>query len=241
MENILLKYMSNRVITENGDSLPNDLGPVITLSRLTGCDARQVAALLTDALNHKFNTTKWKWIDKDIIYAIAKELNTDTQRVENFYEGIELSSISEMIMAFSGGSVSDLRVKKAIRDIVLSMCKDGFLILVGRGGVSIAHEIADALHIKLIAPFYWRVENVMKKKEMNLETAEEYVVDTDEKRFNLISTFLDKKPLNIDYLFDATINRSSFTLGNIVDVILSMYEKKVCTQIAERKKFQRIF
>ena len=220
---------------------PVDDGPVITLSRLTGCDARQVAAILADDLNHKFNTTKWKWVDKDIIYAIAKELNTDTQRVENFYKGIELSGISEMIMAFSGGFVSDLRVKKAIRDTVISICKEGFIILVGRGGVSIAHEIDDALHIRLIAPFYWRVENVMKKKEMNIDTAEEYVIDTDEKRFNLISAFLDKKPLNIDYLFDATINRSSFTLGNIAEMILSMYEKKVCTQIAERKKLQRIF
>ena len=219
---------------------PADDGPVITFSRLTGCDARQVAAILADALNHKFNTTKWKWVDKDIIYAIAKELNTDTQRVENFYKGIELSNISEMIMAFSGGFVSDLRVKKAIRDVVLSICKEGYIILVGRGGVSIAHEIADALHIRLIAPFYWRVENVMKKKEMNIETAEKYVVDTDEKRFNLIHAFLDKKPLNIDYLFDATINRSSFSIQETADMILSMYEKKICRQIEERKKTRLI-
>ena len=219
---------------------PSDDGPVITISRLTGCDARQVAANLADDLNHKYNTTKWRWVDKDIIYAIAKELNTDTQRVENFYKGIELSNISEMIMAFSGGFVSDLRVKKAIKDVVLSMCKEGFVILVGRGGVSVAHQIPDALHIRLIAPFYWRVENVMKKKEMDIETAEEYVVDTDEKRFNLIQAFLDKKPLNIDYLFDATINRSAFTIQDTSNLILSMYEKKVCRQIAERKKLNRI-
>ncbi|TAL75458.1 MAG: cytidylate kinase-like family protein [Bacteroidetes bacterium] len=219
---------------------PADDGPVITISRLTGCDARQVAAILVDELNRKYGTTKWKWVDKDIIYNIARELNTDTQRVENFYKGIELSNLSEMIMAFSGGFVSDLRVKKAIKDIVLSMCKKGFIILVGRGGVSIAHEITDALHIRLIAPFYWRVENVMKKKEMNIETAEEYVVDTDEKRFNLIQTFLDKKPLNIDYLFDATINRSSFRIQEIADLIVSLYEKKVGRQIAERKNKNRI-
>jgi cytidylate kinase len=219
---------------------PTEDGPVITLSRLTGCDAREVAAILADALNHRFNTTKWKWVDKDIIYAIAKELNTDIQRVENFYKGFELSSISEMIMAFSGGFVSDLRVKKAIRDVVLSICKEGYIVLVGRGGVSIAHEIADALHIRLIAPFYWRVENVMKKKEMNIETAEKFVIDTDEKRFNLIHTFLDKKPLNIDYLFDATINRSSFSIPDIADMILSMYEKKICRQIEERKKTRLI-
>ena len=219
---------------------PTEDGPVITLSRLTGCDARQVAAILADALNHRFNTTKWKWVDKDIIYAIAKELNTDIQRVENFYKGFELSSISEMIMAFSGGFVSDLRVKKAIRDVVLSICKEGYIVLVGRGGVSIAHEIADALHIRLIAPFYWRVENVMKKKDMNIETAEKFVIDTDEKRLNLIHTFIDKKPLNIDYLFDATINRSSFSIPDIADMILSMYEKKICRQIEERKKMRLI-
>lgn len=215
---------------------PADDGPVITISRLTGCDARQVAANLADSLNHKFGISKWKWVDKDIIYSIAKELNTDAQRVENFYKGYELSNISEMIMAFSGGFVSDLRVKKAIKDVVLSMCKEGYIILVGRGGVSIARGIADALHIRLVAPFYWRVENVMKKKAMNMETAEKFVVDTDEKRFNLIQTFLDKKPLNIDYLFDATINRGSFSIEDIADMIVSMYEKKVSRQIERRKK-----
>lgn len=211
-------------------------GPVITISRLTGCDARNVATLLVDDLNHKTGTNKWKWVDKDIIYAIARELNTDTQRVENFYKGIELSNMSEMIMAFSGGFVSDLRVKKAIKDVVLSMCKEGYIILVGRGGVSIAHDIVDSLHIRLIAPFYWRVENVMKKKEMDIEAAEEYVVDTDEKRFNLIHTFLDKKPLNIDYLFDATLNRSSFTIQQIAEIICSMYDWKIGSHKAERKK-----
>jgi cytidylate kinase len=220
---------------------PADDGPVITISRLTGCDARQVAAILAEELNRKFKTTKWRWLDKDIIYAIAKELNTDTQRVENFYKGIELSNISEMIMAFSGGFVSDLRVKKAIRDVVRTICKEGYIILVGRGGVVLANDISDALHIRLVAPFYWRVENVMKKKSMDLETAEEYVVDTDEKRFNLVQSFLEKKPLNIDYLFDATLNRGSFSIQEIADMILLMYEKKVCRQIADRKKVTRIF
>jgi cytidylate kinase len=229
-------YFDGRYRESILNKAPADDGPVITISRLTGCDARQVAAILADNLNHKFGISKWKWVDKDIIYSIAKELNTDAQRVENFYKGYELSNLSEMIMAFSGGFVSDLRVKKAIRDVVLSMCKEGYLILVGRGGVSIAMEIADALHIRLVAPFYWRVENVMKKKKINMETAEKFVVDTDEKRFNLIQTFLDKKPLNIDYLFDATINRSSFSIEDIADMIVSMYAKKVSAQIEKRKK-----
>ena len=81
----------------------------------------------------------------------------------------------------------------------------------------------------------------MKKKTMDIEAAEEYVVDTDEKRFHLIQAFLEKKPLNIDYLFDATINRSSFTIQEISELILAMYDKKVTRQISERRKLKNVF
>jgi cytidylate kinase len=211
-------------------------GPVITISRLTGCDARQVAEAVVNNLNGKYSTNKWKWVDKDIIYNIAKELNTEPERVENFYKGIELSNLSEMIMAFSGNFISDLRVKKAIKDVVLSMCKEGHLVIVGRGGVSIAQDIQDSLHVRLVAPFYWRIENVMKKKNIDIEKAEEFVVETDEKRFNLIQTFLDKKPLTIDYLFDATINRASFSIQETAEFITEMYTKKISRNIFERNK-----
>ncbi len=216
----------------------SDDGPVITISRQTGCDAREIAASIVDRLNLKLNTNKWKWVDKDIIYSIARELNTDTQRVENYYEGIKLSNLSEMIMAFSGGFVSDLRVKKAIKDIVLSISKEGNVVIVGRGSVSIAHEIKDSLHIKLVAPFSWRVQNVMRKKDMNALTAEKYVIETDAKRNDLINTFLDKKTTNIESLFDLTLNRESFSIQDSADIIVSMYDRKVLRQMAERTKIR---
>ena len=75
-------------------------GPVITISRLTGCDGREVADTLVRELNERDEAARWRWIDKDIIYTIARELNTDAERVENFYKGNELSDFSEMIMAF---------------------------------------------------------------------------------------------------------------------------------------------
>ncbi|HPY67224.1 MAG TPA: cytidylate kinase-like family protein [Bacteroidales bacterium] len=215
-------------------SSAND-GPVITISRQTGCDARQVAEKVVDLLNRAGGTPKWRWVDKDIIYAIAKELNTDTQRVETFYKGIEFSSMSEMIMAFSGGYISDLKVKKTIKDVVYTMAKEGYIVFVGRGGVSIAQGITDSLHVRLIAPFYWRVSNVMRKKNMDIESAEEYIIETDRRRFNLIAAFLEKKPVNIDYLFDVCINRHSFSIEDISKLLVSLYETKVGKHVAQRR------
>ena len=89
-----------------------------------------------------------------------------------------------------------------------------------------------------MGPFYWRVENVMRKKNMDIGTAEKYVIETDEKRHDLIQTFLDKKSKNMESLFDVTINRVSFTLNETADHIISMYETKVLKQMHERKKIK---
>jgi cytidylate kinase len=209
-------------------------GPVITISRQTGCDGREVAATIVENLNLRSGVQRWRWVDKDVIYAIARDLNIDSQRIENYYEGIKLSNLSEMIMAFSGGFVSDERVKKAIRDVVLSICKEGHIVLVGRGAVSIARNVMNALHIRLVAPFYWRVDNVMKKKNLGIEAAEKYIIETDEKRYDLIQTFLDKKTPNIETLFDASVNRMSFSKAETSDLIISMFEKKFSQKISER-------
>jgi len=223
----IFDYFDTRYRAEMLGRPVDQTGPVITVSRLTGCDGREVAAALAALLNLRHNTNKWKWIDKDIIYHAAHELKTDTNRVETYYQGKTMNDMSEMIMAFSGSFVSDSSVKKAIREVVLSIAREGHAVIIGRGGVAITRDMINALHIRLVAPLYWRVENVMKKKGMIIEKAEEYVIETDEKRNKMIVSFLDKKPQTLDYLFDATLNRSSFSIDQLSAFILDMYEAKL--------------
>jgi cytidylate kinase len=227
----IFDYFDTRYRAEMLGRPIDQTGPVITISRLTGCDGREVAAALAALLNLRHNTTKWRWIDKDIIYHAAHELKTDTNRVETYYQGMTMNDMSEMIMAFSGSFVSDSSVKKAIREVVLSIAREGHAVIIGRGGVAITRDMTNALHIRLVAPIYWRVENVMKKKGMIIEKAEEYVIETDEKRNKMILSFLDKKPQAIDYLFDSTLNRSSFSIDQLSALILDMYEAKLGKKI----------
>ncbi|MFZ2340461.1 MAG: cytidylate kinase-like family protein [Bacteroidales bacterium] len=231
-------YFDERYRQSVLNSPASEDGPVITISRLTGCDARETAALIVEKLNSIHKTTKWKWVDKDIIFSIAKELNIDTQRVESYYKGLKLSNLSEMILAFSGGFVSDLRVKKAIKDVVLSICKEGHIVLVGRGSVSIAHNVKDSFHVRLVAPYEWRVDNVMRKKEMSKDIAQKFVTDTDEKRDDLIRTFMDKRVKNIECLFDVTLNRQTFSIAAIADLVVSMFDRKVAEGKAGKEKIK---
>jgi cytidylate kinase len=223
----IFDYFDTRYRAEMLGRPIDQTGPVITISRLTGCDGREVAAELVARMNLRYNTNRWKWVDKDIIYHAAHELKTDTNRIETYYQGMTMSDMSQMIMAFSGTFVTDSSVKKAVKEVVLSIARDGYAVIIGRGGVSITRDMANALHIRLVAPLYWRVENVMKKKGMVIEKAEEYIIETDEKRYKMIVDFLDKKPQSIDYLFDAILNRSSFNREQLSSLIVTMYEAKM--------------
>ena len=222
-----LDYFDKRYSEGSKKGRQENCGPVVTISRQTGCDAVAVAKRLASKLNRRYETSGWHWIDKEVLLSTARQLRTDTSRVKSYIAGHELSGLSEMLMAVSGRYVSDMKVRKAIREVLQAICNEGEAIIVGRGGVSVARGVVNSLHIRLVAPFYWRVENIMKKRNLSIEAAEEFVVDTDEKRYNLIVNFLDKKPLNLDYLFDATINRSAYSVDQIAEIITMMYGKRM--------------
>jgi cytidylate kinase len=221
------KYFDERYRRDVLKDTSENFGPVITISRLTGCDAAAVAKCLIKRLNKEDNTTNWRWIDKEILLNAARELDTGASNIESYVKRHHLSGFSEMLMAISGKYISDDKVRKTIKEVVLTISKEGYVVLVGRGGVAITGSVKRALHVRLVAPFYWRVENIVKKKELDIEAAEEFVVDTDEKRHNLIISFLDKKPVTLDYLFDVTINRSSFSVEQIAEILCVLYKKKM--------------
>lgn len=223
----LYKYFDNRYREQVLRDSSQDYGPVITISRQTGCDAVAIAKRLVSCLNKENDKVKWKWVDKEILSETARELDTGTHNVESYVKRDQLSGFSEMLMAISGRYLSDAKVKKTIKEVVLSICREGHVVMVGRGGVSLTRTVKSALHVRLVAPFYWRVENIIRKRDINIEAAEEFVVDTDEKRYKLIINFLDKKPLNLDYLFDVTFNRSSFNVDQIAQTICLLYKKRM--------------
>ncbi len=216
------RYRGN-ILKDSSDAY----GPIITISRLTGCDAVAIARRMVIKLNREENTTKWRWIDKEILLNTARELETGAHNVESYVKRNQLSGFSEMLMSISGKYISDAKVRKTIKEVVLTICKEGYVVLVGRAGVAMTGSVKKALHVRLVAPLYWRVGNIMKKKELDIEAAEEFVIDTDEKRHKLILNFLDKKPVNLDYLFDVTLNRYSFSVEQIASILCLLYRDKM--------------
>lgn len=227
MDNVLFKYFENRYNEANSKNNPQKkFGPIITLSRQSGCEAKLIAEILVKKLNAKTNSEPWRFIDKEILEQSAKELNLSQSKISHFYAGKETSTFIDMFVSFSKSYVNDMKIKNTIRDIVNSLCTQGPLVLLGRAGAAILQDKPNTLNIRLTAPFYWRIETIMKNKKCSIGTAEEWAIDTDENRHKLFYTFLEKQPCNLDYLFDATLNRQNFSAEQTADIIMQLAEHK---------------
>ncbi len=190
--------------------------PFITLSRETGCGANAIALMLQEELTSR--EKKWNVINKEIIDEAASQLKVDRHRIYDVINARNRTMADEILNALSTRYYKNDRIlRKSITEIVRHDAQTGNIIIVGRGGVAVTQDLPMGMHIKLMAPVKWRVENVMKMRGMTENSAMEYIDDIDKKRKQLLKQLSGNKFNNS--WFNLVINCATFTPLQIVRLI----------------------
>lgn len=224
MENRLFEYMNKRI---GGNFIPSNIikevGPVITISRQTGCGARGIAWEICEELNKPSVKTdgKWKYISREILQESAEQLNLDPEALKNVIDDKNRGIMDQIVGALSTHShKSDQKIMKTVQDVIRQFANNGNVIIIGRGGASICHDIKQSLHIKLVAPEAWRIAEIARRLDFSKAYAIEYVKKRDVERELLITKLLGKKPDSSAY--DVELNRSRFTEKELADAIIQI-------------------
>ncbi len=234
MDNIFLKYMDNRFKEKNHHLLKKKIirsinhGPVITISRESGCSANKIAEMLVSSINEKYyfnSDDKWNWINKTIIAESAKELNLPSHKIKYVFNSEKKGIIDDVISALASRYYkSDMQIRKTIFKIIELYAIKGNIIIVGRGGVSFTNHIKKSLHIKLHAPLNWRINKISEKHKISFDDAKKYVTEIDKKRIQLINNFMGEKADNS--IFDIIFNCKTMKQTEIVESIIKLAEIK---------------
>jgi cytidylate kinase len=226
VENLLLKYME-KGFTEREMPSEQAFSPFITLSREFGCPSKLIAQQLADALNrhprHR-NAPQWRFINKEVVIEAAKELELEPDKIKYLFDAENRGTLDDILASFSSNYRSSTRVKRITREVISSIARRGFVILVGRGGVAITRGYPHSLHIQLQAPLDWRVGEVSRRRGISEAEALRLAVETDRKRKALIELFLGKKFEPV--LFDLIFNCKFLSSEEIIESIIHMMEKK---------------
>ena len=226
MENLLREYME-RAFSERGIESQSGPGPVVTISREFGCPSKLIAHQLTDELNHLRNIEKlrkWRFINKEVVEATARHLELNSNEVNYLLSSGGKGLVEDVLASFSQSYVSSHRMRKTITSVVRSFAEQGFVVIVGRGGVGILQNAPRTIHIRLQAPREWRIMEICKSQNLSKPESSKLVDDMDKKRIALIEMMTGGK--FHPYLFDLSFNCQTIDKEEIVHTILGLMETK---------------
>ncbi|HOT14488.1 MAG TPA: cytidylate kinase-like family protein [Bacteroidales bacterium] len=226
MQGDLISYLKHRY--EETQKRHTGPGPVITISREYGCPAKLIAEKLANELSAKHDeqghTHLWKWYSKEILEESAKELQMDPSKIKYVFEYEKKSALEDFFGSFGQYYQSDKKIRATIGRVIREIGENGHAIIVGRGGIAITRDIADSLHINLVAPLEWRTVRISQRYDLTLENARQTCIDIDKKRAEFRDFFQGK---NNDYTSpDLTINCMSFTVDEIVKILVKTVETR---------------
>ncbi len=219
----LMTYFDQRFSKAIKKPVKKDPGPFITISRETGCNATAVAQELVKFLSQYGKS--WQYVNKEILEESAHKLNLEESKIEQIFDMGARTHLDEILDALSNRYyINDKRVRKTFSQVLRHFAKEGNIVIVGRASVSATKDIPNGLHIRLVAPYQWRVNSLKKRKIFENVNVEAFIKEHDEKKKRLIEQFCGKKFDQV--YFDLTINRETFSSQQIISIIIEAMKLK---------------
>ena len=225
--NNYLKYVAASNL-ETGDFA----GPVVTISRQTGCSARRIAIKLSKILTgySYMSDTKtdaeWQWTDKDsfkqAIREMQKELNDRKKKDPELQERLDIVTDAFSTEKFIDNF--DEKTAAILKDLLVKLAIQGRFIILGRGATTVLSDLPNKLSVRLEAPVEWRINRVAQVKNLSHQEAESHVQKADEKRQQFTKAFIGRTYTNSD--FDVIFNYASLSDSQIVDAIVNILKSK---------------
>jgi len=194
--------------------------PLITISRQTGTNAPAIAAELVDILNRESPGEQyWLEYDSKLVELVAEEHDLSEELVAHLSERDD-----DWFQLFTAGLAGrktppDVPVKTA--KTIRALRRIGRAVIVGRAGQCTLAGSPNVLHIRLVAPLEWRIEEYARMVGESPDKVESAIKRMDDDRADVV-----RRRFNRDIadptLYHAVINVANFARLQVAEVIVSM-------------------
>jgi cytidylate kinase len=194
--------------------------PVITISREAGTQASDVCSTVVSFLNeHNPGPQPWIEYDKKLVERVAQDHDLSEQLVEAVQERDR--SFIERFASGLTGSTPDMQVAMKLAQTVRGLAAVGRCVIVGRGGQAILFGLPNVVHVRLVAPEAWRIEQYAKLHELTPAAARSQVRQIDNDRTRFVRNHFNRDPKDLA-LYDLVVNMAATTPEKAARAIAQM-------------------
>ena len=197
--------------------------PFVTISRQAGAGGIKFGQLLAERLNgRQSHQHPWHCLYRELVERIAADHHLSTDLIDSLQKSSH-TWIEEFIAGLShtDHSPSELGVLRRVMQTMRALARAGHVILVGLNGVLMTRDMPGGLHMRIIAPFEWRVKNLAKNDGIGEKEAWEKVKLLDKDR-NAFAAKYWAQPSDRTEIFHLTLNASLLSEEQMADCVMPL-------------------
>ncbi len=191
---------------------------VITIGRQYGSGGRDVGIKLAEKEGIPY-------YDKELLVRAAKDSGLSEGVFEDFDEKpkrlLYAMSMDPYSFGYAGTTSTDQvgnSVEAAFDQAIKKVASEGPCVIIGRCADYVLQEYEKPLRVFLYCPFEQRVENVMRREDLNEEQAKKIIKRTDKARASYYSFYTSQK-WNDMGSYDVCLNTGLFSIDETVGII----------------------
>ena len=199
--------------------------PFITISREYGSEGWILGQKIEDIINEKGEfDPPWVAYNKEIL----SKFEHDEQLSQNLVESLEKpisSAIEEFFDNYFGSKPGRFSIFKKTAKVIKALASHGHVILVGRGSCFITQEMKNGFHVRVVAPFDWRVETISKQQNISHKESEKLITKMEKERDGFIKEYFFTD-VSDPHFYDIVINSSKIPLDDAAHLILFLMKRR---------------
>lgn len=197
--------------------------PFITISREAGAGGRTLMRSLVQRLNELDppgpGQTPWNGFDKELVEKVSQDHNLHQTLVDLL--GEQCHSWLYDVFAGLSAQTTESQVYRRVAETIRGLAQGGRVVIVGRGGMLITHNMPRGVHIQVVAPFEYRVEQMARTLDCDHKHAASEVRRIDQNRMSFYKRYWPDIPLSPS-VFTATFNSAAISEERMVDAVLPL-------------------
>lgn len=195
--------------------------PVITISRDFGGRGAVLAKIIGEKIGFKV------WND-ELPGAIADDLGSNEEFVKSLDER-KREMVEDAVLGFLKNINTNVNYIRSLKRTVKTIESHGNAIIVGRGSNYIC-ENPKSFHVRITAALKKRVAGLSKRENLTKNEALSLIKEKDTERAEFVK-FNFNKNVTESSDYDMVLNSGTFSLNDMVSIIIEGYGKKTGRQL----------
>jgi cytidylate kinase len=209
-----------RAVSRPGTRTAETIRPAVTISRESGAGASTVATLAAKRLELECpgNPPRaWVVFDQNLI-ARTLEDHSLSKKIQEYMPEDARFPLSEAFEYLLGLHPAGWTLREHAKDTIRKLATNGNVILVGRAGAVITADSPYVLHVRLVAPFEFRVKNYAQSQRISEKQAMKAVLANDRASRNYVRSYFNTNVRDQSH-YDLIINTETNGFESAAHVI----------------------